>query len=188
MTLGAQDNFVFVEVDQKLWGPEHGDPGSVGVTTATHKASKFKGKLRGAYAFPFSLTLPSTVPLKHGPYDQYTTPSTFNGLRISIGYMIQAKVTRGGFMSSGYEWVTFQCVEWLEVADMGVARVASPLTYTQRIQPGLPSPARQLAYLQGNPLLGPVDDPQGWHTLTPVDMRGKVFESEDVTLQCTVCH
>ena len=98
--MAAQDKYLFAEASQKLWLPEFGDPGTVEISAGGHKpARKFKGKMRGQFTFPFSLTLPSVIPLKQGPYTQYSLPSTFNGVRVSISYTIVARVTRGLFTS-----------------------------------------------------------------------------------------
>jgi hypothetical protein len=62
----------------------------------------------------------------------------------------------------------------------------TPVTYIPKIVPEPPSPARKLAYSEGAAALsGPVDDPDGWLPLAPVDIHGK-FQSRRAQLQCTV--
>ena len=45
---------------------------------------------------------------------------------------------------------------------------------------------RAMAYREGIPLLGPAIDPEGWHALEPVKVRGKLFNNRTVEVECTV--
>ncbi len=46
--------------------------------------------------------------------------------------------------------------------------------------------ARQLAYLENTPLPGPDADPDGWHCLDSLPIRGSVFSTREVDARCTV--
>jgi hypothetical protein len=58
--------------------------------------------------------------------------------------------------------------------------------YIPITKPGPPSPLRLLAYQENSPLWGPDADPEGWYTLEPVRIRGKVFNTRSVDAKCTV--
>ncbi|KAJ6551224.1 hypothetical protein B0H19DRAFT_1072969 [Mycena capillaripes] len=45
---------------------------------------------------------------------------------------------------------------------------------------------RQLAYQNNTQLPGPYSDPEGWHALDPVQIRGKTFGERTVNAKCTV--
>lgn len=46
---------------------------------------------------------------------------------------------------------------------------------------------RQLAYMEGTPLVGPDEDRDGWETLPAVHVRGTIFSSRKIGAVCTVC-
>ena len=66
-------------------------------------------------------------------------------------------------------------------------RAGTSIYYVPLIQAGAPSVARQLAYAEHQPLLGPDDDPNGWQTLEPVTVRGTVFGNREVAVDFKVC-
>jgi len=67
-------------------------------------------------------------------------------------------------------------------------RLHATLGYIPNIQPGPPSLLRQLAYQENSDLLGPDADPEGWHTLEPVRIRGTIFNERSVDAKCIVSY
>lgn len=65
-------------------------------------------------------------------------------------------------------------------------RLGTTLMYLPLIIPDPPSPARQLAYEQHSPLLGPNEDPQGWHSSPVVSIPGTLFGVRAVEVKVTV--
>lgn len=47
--------------------------------------------------------------------------------------------------------------------------------HVAKLTPPPPSVSRQLAYQEKSPLIGPLGDPEGWHTLEPIAVRGASF-------------
>lgn len=52
--------------------------------------------------------------------------------------------------------------------------------------PDPPSKLRQLAYAEGNTLMGPDGDPTGWKVLAPVKVKGTLFNVRECEVECTV--
>ena len=60
------------------------------------------------------------------------------------------------------------------------------MAFTPIIRPDPPSLARQLSYQEKSPLIGPDGDPEGWHRITPVLLRGSIFSNRVIEAQLTV--
>ena len=59
--------------------------------------------------------------------------------------------------------------------------------YSPRSQPGPSSVLRQQAYATGTLAPGPLDDPAGWHSVTPLTkIKGKLSSGRLVELVCSV--
>ena len=67
-----------------------------------------------------------------------------------------------------------------------LCRLATSFVYTPRILAPRPSLLREAAYEEGSLLIGPEGDPDGWQTLTPLKVTGKLFDVKPVEFQCTV--
>ena len=65
-------------------------------------------------------------------------------------------------------------------------RLATSFVYTPRIPAPRPSMLREAAYEEGSVLIGPEGDPDGWQTLSPLKITGKLFDVKSVEFQCTV--
>lgn len=52
--------------------------------------------------------------------------------------------------------------------------------------PEPPSPLRRIAYAEGSPLIGPEGDPEGWKILPGLKIKGTLFNTKDVEVDCTV--
>lgn len=75
----------------------------------------------------------------------------------------------------------------MKAIDFRYDRLHIPINYVPALRPAAPSLLRQLAYQQNTALLGPGSDPDGWHTLPTVVVKGRLGGKRDVTAQCTVC-
>lgn len=65
-------------------------------------------------------------------------------------------------------------------------RVGSQVRYTPITRPDPPSLARQLAYQENSPLVGPEGDPEGWHNLPAIEVRGRIFSDRSISASVTV--
>ena len=65
-------------------------------------------------------------------------------------------------------------------------RLQAQIAYIPSIIPDPPSLLRQLAYREGRPLCGPVNDPEGWFTLPPTIIRGQLLNVRPTEFKCTV--
>ncbi|KAF4614118.1 hypothetical protein D9613_007827 [Agrocybe pediades] len=128
-------------------------------------------KLSGKRSWPFSFDLPREVTIKEPDTQKeasYCLPPHFSE-RASpayIDYRIVVKVKRG----------------FLKVDQKLVTKFAyQPVTIA-----GQPSALRRLVYSEHSALLGPEGDPEGWKVLPPLAMKGKIFNTEEVELTCTL--
>jgi hypothetical protein len=65
-------------------------------------------------------------------------------------------------------------------------RIQTPIIYVPRVTPGPPSIARRRAYRDNSPLPGPASDPDGWFTLPPNVIHGKLCNERHVQVECSV--
>lgn len=65
-------------------------------------------------------------------------------------------------------------------------RLHAPVIYLPEITPAPSSGLRQLAYAENMGMAGPNVDPEGWHELPTVTMRGTIFRERSIKLHCTV--
>jgi len=86
--------------------------------------------------------------------------------RVHIQYQIVAHIRRGRFRVDH--------------------QISTVFAFTPITKPTHFSVARQLAYIEGNPLPGPDIDPAGWVTLEDVHMRGTIFNARDIDAVCTL--
>ena len=97
----GNDRFRIASAVQELWTPDKGYPDLVDVNLGGTQPHEFKGKLRGQFAWPFSLDFPHTLELKQGELSQYQLPASYadkrQTTRISIVYRVCAIVERGMF-------------------------------------------------------------------------------------------
>ncbi|KAI0761342.1 hypothetical protein BD413DRAFT_647290 [Trametes elegans] len=148
----------FVRVPQALWIC----PRQAGVTSA--------GKITGLHKWPFSLRFPTHCELKapDGTVQSYPLPASFSErlARVHIQYQVIVTVHRSRFRMD--------------------STLSTVVGYCPIIRPDAPSPLRQIAYLEGTPLIGPDGDPDGWKRLEPLRIHGSLFSTRDVEASCTV--
>jgi hypothetical protein len=104
-------------------------------------------KLRGSNAFPFALSLPSTVSVD---YENCSLPHTFveRHLRVSCSYQLALRIHKGKLRSDNH--------------------LTAPFAYVPMTSPAPPSSLRCAAYQGRMTIPGPSDDPSGWETLPGV--------------------
>ncbi|CAK5268373.1 unnamed protein product [Mycena citricolor] len=122
-------------------------------------------KLLGQCEFPFSIPLSKTV--NGDGYDSaFRIPETFLERRTqaSITYEIAVVVSRGKLRSDSY--------------------VKTRFGYIPNLRPDPPSLLRRLAYQENSVLAGPDVDPEGWSVTGPAVVRGLMFRSHPVAVNC----
>lgn len=180
-------SLTFLDVTHELWSSAKGDPRGVDTENEENIASlPWKEKLTGKLSWPFSLVIPSEVRIKVGrTHDVFNTPCSFmeRGANVTIIYRLKTTIIRGTFlpssMSAFFGHNIFINTHLLSSVD-------TTIVFIPRIRPQSPSLAMQLAYQERHPLIGPNGDPEGWHTLDPVSMRGTLFRTRDISIRCVV--
>ncbi|KAH0832895.1 hypothetical protein J3R83DRAFT_11847 [Lanmaoa asiatica] len=175
-TLVGQEEQLFLNSETDLWTSSMPLPDG-------SKVAKFA---KGKYSWPFSLTLPTEVEVQDQKTKRkFPLPTSFSE-RASTGYVdyrLIITVKRGMLRVDKTLMTTFAYV---------------PVT-----RPELPSRMLQKAYKENLPLVGPegtvfavtgfidlnlnTGDPDGWHTLPPLNIQGTLFDSHtaEVTLSLT---
>jgi hypothetical protein len=66
--------------------------------------------------------------------------------------------------------------------------LTTSLGYIPQTRAPAPTLLRHLAYIEGPDaqLAGPEADPDGWHVLPSVNVKGMMFETREVEMECTV--
>ena len=187
MTSSVTEILNFVQVSETLWNAPSSEPSSGGTSNAD-------SKLVGEHSWPFLLNLPNAcqVQSRNGSTETFALPASFSErmARVHIQYQVIVTVHRSRFrVDSTY---VPSCAPRSPPSRILMLTYPLPRSlgtvvgYLPIIRPGPPSMARQLAYLQNTPLPGPDDDPDGWHSLDPLHVRGSVFSTREVTARCTV--
>ncbi len=66
-------------------------------------------------------------------------------------------------------------------------RIPAQFGYVPITRPSPLPTLRRLAYAQGTPLIGPTGDPDGWHSSEAIRMKGLVFNTRPLHMDCQVC-
>jgi hypothetical protein len=147
-------------------------------------------ELVGTHTFDFVLTLPPTVsvPVAGGEPRAYPLPPSLvdKGASVNVVYELTATVKRGGSFGGPSRYVLCVPVDqgWHAHAPY---RVTTQILYAPHIRPDPFPPLRQSVYDLGvGQLIGPNEDPSGWHELEPTIITGRLFGKRDVTIACTV--
>jgi len=139
--------------------------------TATNSSrEQLSGKLRGHYYFPFKLKLPSTVDVKTSPRgtETFPLPGQFieRTAEASLNYTLSCTVTYGLIHK--------------------LATISKNFAVIPTQKPPAPSHLRREAYANGSPVPGPDADPEGWFTLPPAVIAGKLFHNEHAEVTATL--
>ncbi|KAF8194357.1 hypothetical protein K438DRAFT_1827838 [Mycena galopus ATCC 62051] len=153
-----QGTFCFLDIPVPLWSKTAGE-----VTSPS---------LSGNCRWPFSINIPRDVvvadPGIPGGARTYVLPQTFleRNAKITAHYSLSAKITRSALLFRDD------------------AELKTMFVYVPALRPNPPSPLRQLAYHENNPIPGPEIDVQGWHTCPAITAKGTVFNNRTVEVQC----
>lgn len=133
--------------------------------------SQSSGKLQGSYAWTFSISIPSTVTMAEGrntPHRTYPVPPRFSerGSVAHIDYKLIVTIRRG--------MLAFN-------STLGTNFVYLPKSVAEP-----PSALRTIAYREGTPLIGPMNDPEGWKVLDVIEVKGSLYASKAVSVRCTL--
>ncbi|TDL25704.1 hypothetical protein BD410DRAFT_895932 [Rickenella mellea] len=124
----------------------------------------------GKQSWPFSIALPKEVNASENPKSDkgkpYPLPPSFSERASAayIDYKITVTVKRGAFKVN--------------------QTLSTSFAYVPRIRAPPPSALRLLAYSEGDHLVGPEGDPQGWKTLPPVTVKGTLFDTKGIEIEC----
>jgi hypothetical protein len=156
----------------------------------TSRARSRRSSTASPSAFDFVLTLPPTVsvPVAGGEPRAYPLPPSLvdKGASVNVVYELTATVKRGGSFGGPSRYVLCVPVDqgWHAHAPY---RVTTQILYAPHIRPDPFPPLRQSVYDLGvGQLIGPNEDPSGWHELEPTIITGRLFGKRDVTIACTV--
>ncbi|KAF9267952.1 hypothetical protein L218DRAFT_654615 [Marasmius fiardii PR-910] len=139
-------------------------------STQTLWSKETGGRLLGHHQWPFTYSLPKTVTISDcSPVTdrgEFSLPPTVveRYTRASVRYDLIVHVARGKFRPDSSLSTTF--------------------VYIPATRPAPPSPLRQLSYQELSPVLGPDIDPEGWTTLPPVKINGKLFNNRNIEVVC----
>ncbi|KAF9475101.1 hypothetical protein BDN70DRAFT_996645 [Pholiota conissans] len=163
----------FIDITHVIWTQADGEPKHASASdddsSPPSNSPKFTGKLQGEYTWPFSIDLPKEVVLTVGHRNEHQVfhpPQTFSErhTRATISYEICLKLMRNKLRADHRIPAQFGYI---------------PIT----LPPPLP-PLRRLAYEQGTPLIGPTSDPDGWHASETIRMRGSIFNTRSLHMEC----
>ncbi|KAH7925634.1 hypothetical protein BV22DRAFT_1128866 [Leucogyrophana mollusca] len=130
--------------------------------------SRKNGSPSGKFTCPFVFTIPEEFYLTYGPLRPYTSPPSFVERLVGsmVRYELKLRVKKGKFNSP--------------------TKIRTVINFTPLIRPDPPSLLRQISYQEHSPLLGPDQDPDGWHTLPAVGTAGRIFNDRNVEVKCTL--
>ena len=119
------------------------------------------------------------------PVHVYPTPQTFleRGIRANVQYELGLHITHG-MLRPASKLVDSTLSKTIRLTEL--SRLKTAIIYTPSMIPPLASVARQQAYIQGSPLPGPAEDPDGWQTLPKVMVYGKLPRRPEVEVECTL--
>ncbi|KAN0093272.1 hypothetical protein V8E55_004056 [Tylopilus felleus] len=149
-TVVGQEEQPFLNAETDLWTPSMSLPDGSNVTKLA----------KGRYSWPFSLTLPAEVEVQDQKMKKrFPLPTSFSE-RASTAYLDYKLIVtvKRGLLKVNHTLIT-------------------TFAYVSVTRPELPSPMLLKAYNEDLPLVGPESDPDGWHTLAPLTVQGKLFDS-----------
>ncbi|KAH9903240.1 hypothetical protein C8Q73DRAFT_742388 [Cubamyces lactineus] len=163
MTSSVTDVLSFIQLSSMLWT-------RTAVSGASSSPAAALDKLVGNHEWPFNITLPDECELKspNGSLEKYPLPASFSErmARVHIQYQLVVTVHRSRFRVG--------------------STLGTVIGYCPIIRPSAPTPARQLAYIENAPLVGPDGDPDGWKCLQPLRIIGSVFSTRTVEATCSL--
>ncbi|KAI0749677.1 hypothetical protein C8Q80DRAFT_1163385 [Daedaleopsis nitida] len=140
------------------------------ITSELWNAKLSPYKPSGKQSWPYSVTLPTETTIsERGKKSQtYALPPSFSE-RASPAY------------------IDYRLVVTVKKSSFRVNHtLTTPFAYLPITRATAPSALRQLAYAEGNALVGPLGDPEGWKVLPPVKLAGTIFDTRQVEVECTL--
>ncbi|KAI1797174.1 hypothetical protein LXA43DRAFT_877820 [Ganoderma leucocontextum] len=162
----------FLHMSQTIYSAADKPPES---SESSLAITRRRGRLKGRYDWPYSFRLPkgvsilsSITPGGETERQSYPLPPSFRDEQSSVDvqYSLVVRVNRGGFHKGRKLVVSFD--------------------YVPLARPSPPTILRQLAYQQDTAIVGPDDDPEGWKTLEPMKLNGRLFKKIPVEALCTL--
>lgn len=173
-----RDSYTFLDDTHVLWSKDLGDPNDT-------SSRRCDGRLQGSYTWPFAFPFPSRVSLGGSPSTR--VPQTFRDRRCKAGiqYELVLRLSRGKLRTDP-RYINKYVLAEIEIVYHFDYRIEIPVIYATKIMPDKPSILRQLAYRDGVSLLGPDADPEGWFTLPPATIHGRISNSRSHEVMCSV--
>ncbi|KAF4563317.1 hypothetical protein EYR36_003758 [Pleurotus pulmonarius] len=180
-TASAPPVLTFLDFSHTVWDRDMPHPQSLIPTYP-----QLDGKLSpGEYTWPFSFIFPSGATLVG--YHASHLPHTFleRDLNGNVQYELVLRLVRGKFKPDKKFVPVIRCK--LRPHNCS-SRIRTMVAHIPRIVAMPPLPLRQQAYQQNTVLFGPDDDDEGWLTLSPTMVYGKVFNNRPAEVKCVVSH
>jgi hypothetical protein len=102
-----------------------------------------------------------------------------------IDYKMTVTIKRG-VLRVNQTYVLSNMYSTCHIKSFRSCRLGTSFVYLPRSRANPPSPLREAAYREGVPLIGPESDPVGWKVLQPVKIKGTIFDTREVEVECTV--
>jgi hypothetical protein len=142
----------------------------------------------GQCALDFSFQLPLFVRSKHGPLtglEKFALPSSYaeQKSRVGITYAMTLVIQRGSMAVNDRQALCIHVLQELRIE----FRISRYFAWQPVVQPPAMSKARRNAYINGSASIpGVTQDPEGWHTLEPILISGKIFGQTYIEAEYTV--
>ncbi|THU84184.1 hypothetical protein K435DRAFT_733492 [Dendrothele bispora CBS 962.96] len=173
-TAVGQEELLFLDVSQPIWTP---DP-----------RKKSSEKLEGQHSWNFSLTLPRQVVVSQLSGSGFesgsrgrsqSSSSTSGALSFSLPPNFSERASPA--------YIDYKLVVTVKRGTFKANQILSPyFAYVPRTSPPPFSRLRQRAYRTNSALVGPEGDPEGWKIIGPIPIRGTLFNSRQIEVQCTL--
>ncbi|KAI0034729.1 hypothetical protein K488DRAFT_44744 [Vararia minispora EC-137] len=119
----------------------------------------------GAHKFAIDFLIPTEISSSQSSVENPRLPPSFTerASPVYVNYQLSISMRRAGLSPN--------------------RKLITNIGYLPRQVAGRPSLMRSLAYESGTPLLGPDEDPPGWHVLQPVTITGNLFNDRTATVE-----
>ncbi|KIJ93574.1 hypothetical protein K443DRAFT_645352 [Laccaria amethystina LaAM-08-1] len=161
-SLSGEGSYTFLDQSIFIWSRHSEDPRH----SSAPSGQKFEGKLSGTYSWPFTVPFPKEVAIA-GHDEVFPIPQTFfeRGVDANVQYELILRVAHGVLRRD--------------------SKLQAGIVYIPDITAEPASSLRQRAYLEGNLVPSPADDPLGWVAKPQVLITGSL-NCNFVGLECTL--
>ncbi|KAG6825717.1 hypothetical protein H0H92_002717 [Tricholoma furcatifolium] len=157
----------FLNKSHTIWSKAFGNPRYASATQNV----RHRGNLDpGEYTWPFAITIPTSFEYSPEPGARALSFQTFESflerdIPVTVQYDIILTIGRGSMRPD--------------------KSIIVPFNYTPNIVPEAPSPLRELSYQHARPLMGPLEDFDGWTTLPAASISPRLLGSrQPVEVEC----